>query len=494
VRSCTVGSEMPRGRVTNPLQAHHRSDVVHAFKWSILGEAASRLIAPVAFLVLARLLTPEDFGVVAAATVVISLCQAVADAGLGKALVQKRDMLEASADAAFWMSFAVSLALGLVLIAAAPAIAGFFDDARIAPVVRVLALQVPLTGLAAIPIALLQRELAFRELFWVRLLTAGLPALASIPMALTGAGYWALVVGAVTGQALQCVALSWRSHWRPRLRLDMATARQLARFGRWTSLSAVLAWCYGWLDSLFVARYLGAHDMGLYRIGNTLVTLVFGLAFAPLLPVLYSLFSRSGHNSNRVGMALLANARVTMVVSLPVATLFVLLAEPIELYFFGPEWTGLAYIVAVLAVGQGFAWLVGANGEAYRAVDRPDFEVWVMGLSLLAYGAGYAVAIRHGLAAFVLARTALVFIGLALHICFAAHLFTQGVREWLRALAKPALFVAIALAAAKAASITIGGIAANTVLPVTFCTGYLLLIIAFDRRHLATLRKQLYGA
>ena len=226
--------------LSNPHGAPRRTRVLHAFKWSILGEATSRLVGPAVLLVLARLLTPEDFGVVASATIVTSLCQAVADAGLGKALVQHRGPVAPFADAAFWISLPISIVLALVLMAGAAPIASFFGDVRVEAVVRLLALQVPFEAIAAIFTALLQRELAFRQLFWVRLLTAGLPALVSIPMALHGLGYWALVAAALAGQVLQCLVLWHCSQWHPQRRLDRAAAGQLVRFGRWTAISALL--------------------------------------------------------------------------------------------------------------------------------------------------------------------------------------------------------------------------------------------------------------
>ncbi|QIL21420.1 lipopolysaccharide biosynthesis protein [Thermomonas sp. HDW16] len=472
----------------------HRAEVLHAFKWSILGEAATRLIVPVVFLVLARLLTPGDFGVVAAATMVISLCQCIADAGLGKALVQRREALDASANAAFWISLATSLALGLTLASTAPMIAGFFGDSRIEAVVRVLAIQVPLTGLAAIPVALLQRDFAFQELFWVRFLTAGLPALASIPMALAGFGYWALVAGAVTGQALQCAILWWRGHWRPSLRMDMDTTRQLVGFGRWTMLSAMLAWCYGWLDSLVVARYLGIHDMGLYRIGNTFVAMVFGLVFAPLLPVLYSLFASTGQKRDRIAASLAITARAVVLVSIPAAALIALLSKPIETTLFGAGWEGLAPILAMLAASQGIAWVVGANGEAYRAMGRPDLEAWTMGLSLVVYLVGYLVSIRYGLHAFVATRVALVIVGVALQAGVARLALGLPLSIWICALLKPVLATLAAAGAAWASGGLVSNASAPLVLATVFIATYVPLIVAFDREHVSSLRKRLHGA
>lgn len=468
-----------------PVEGRH-GEIAHAFKWSVLGEASSRLIVPAVFLLLARLLTPEDFGVMAAAMVVISLSQAIADGGLGKALVQRRESVDACANAAFWISLAFSTVLGLLLIAGAPAIAAFFGDQRITPVVRVLALQVPLTGLAAIPIALLQRDLAFRELFWVRLITAGLPALASIPLALAGAGYWALVAGAVVGQALQLVAVWWRSPWRPRLGGDRLAAVELTGFGRWAAMSAVLTWGYGWLDALFVARYLGSHDMGMYRIGTTLVTMVFGLAFSPLLPVLYSVFSRSGHRIDVVAASLVDTTRAIATVSFPIAAVLMLAAPAVQAGLIGSQWAGLAPVLALLALGQSFAWLVASNGEAYRAIGRPRIETWTMGAALIVYVAGYAFAVRQGLMAFVAMRVALVFVGLALHIYVANRVFGIRVSQWTIACAKPLGFTLLAALPALALQAAFApGLPRDASSVLAFIATYVMLMATWNRPQIA---------
>lgn len=479
-----------------PSEPPRPTEVFHALKWSALGEASSRLIAPAVFLILARLLTPEDFGVVAAATVLISLCQALADAGLGKALVQRGAADDTGnaveATCAFWVALAVSTALALVLAAGAPAIAVFFGDGRIQRIVWALAILVPLTGAAAIPTALLQRRLAFRELFWVRLVTATLPALASIPMALSGLGYWALVAGTVAGQGLQCGVLWWRAGWLPKIPADLSAARALLRFGRWSAFSALLAWGYTWLDALFVARYLGAHDMGLYRIANTFVAMVFGLAFAPLLPVLYSFLSRSSNRPDQVADSLATTAKGIVYISMPLGALILLLSPLIEVHLFGAHWQGLAPVIGTLAMGQGFAWLVGANGEAYRAVGKPEWEAWTMGIALLVYTAAYAIAARYGLIAFAWTRVLLVVVGIALHIYAAHQLLAIRPSAWIRMCVPPAAATLVASAVARCLKSPTDDLQAWLLVPVTFLAAYVVCIAFLDRAQLRWLHRSLF--
>jgi PST family polysaccharide transporter len=465
-----------------------------AFKWSLLGELASRLIGPVVFLALARLLTPSDFGVVAAAMLVVGFSQAVAEAGLGKALVQRRDRLEDAADAAFWCNLAIASAVALLLVAAAPAIADYFREPRVAAVTRVLALQLPLAALCAIPTALLQRDLSFRELFHVRLLTAGIPALLSVPMAVAGMSYWALVAGALGGQALQAIVLWRRGGWRPRRGFDRRLAAELLHFGKWAMLSGLLAWFYTWMDAVVVARWLGAHDMGLYRIGTSFVTMVFGVLFAPLLPVLYSLFSRVGHDPPAVAGALSRAVAGIALLALPIGALLVLAADAIEATLFGPGWSGLAPIVALMAASQALAWLVGANGEAYRAIGRPNLETRVMAISAGVYLVAYLVAIRYGLLVFVATRALLVVAGIALQLWIARVALGLRMGGWLAAAGKPLLFTAAGFVAAWWLPQPAEAQWQNALIRgVVFAVVYAGLVVAFDRERLESLRRALHA-
>ena len=215
---------------------------LHAFKWSALAEVATRAMPPLSFLVLARLLVPEDFGVVAAATVVISFSQAIADAGLAKALIQRQSRIEECANAAFWISLSVGLGIAGILFLIAPWVAAYFDDGRITTVIRVLTIQLILSSAASTHAALLQKELAFNRLFRIRLAGATVPVVFSIALAIDGFGYWALVAGTVAGQLLQTI-LAWRATtWQPRRSFNLAVASELFAFGKWSMLTGMLAW------------------------------------------------------------------------------------------------------------------------------------------------------------------------------------------------------------------------------------------------------------
>ena len=188
--------------------------------------------------------------------------------------------------------------------------------------------------------------------------------------------------------------------WRPALAFDRALAAEVLRFGRWAMLAGLLGWGYA-VDAVIVGRYLGAHEMGLYRTGGgALVTLLFGLLFAPLLPVLYSLFWRAQHDLPLLRNSLLIVVRLSTLILLPMVMLAYALRDVLASGLLGEHWHEAGQVIAVLAMVQGISWRASFNGELYRAVGQPLAEVIAMGPMLLLYAVVYLLAVRHGLEAF----------------------------------------------------------------------------------------------
>jgi PST family polysaccharide transporter len=463
---------------------------VQAFKWSLLGELGSRVIGPVVFIVLARILLPEDFGVVAAATVAISFSQVFWDSGLARALIQRNADDDELANAVFWANLALSAGVAIAMWLAAPAVATFFRDDRIIDVLRVLSLQAPLAATCAVITALMQKRFDFKRLFWVRLVTTGGPGLVSIPLALAGWSYWALVFGVMSGQLLQLVVL-WRlAGWRPRASIDRRQVGELGGFARWTVTSGMLGWLYGWLDAIVVGRFLGAHDMGVYRTGNTFVTVVFGVLFSPLLPVLYTLFSRAQHDLARLREALMTVVQAIALASLPIGAGLMVLGEALGATVFGAHWTGIGLVIGILGLSHAIGWIAGANGELYRAIGKPHIETSTMALMMAVYVPVYLVAVQDGIQRFLWARMALSALALVAHVIVCRHALGIPPGRWLRACA-PALAAACGAAVivhwvSQDAPFSIARLAAMGLLGFVI---YALAIVALQRRFLLRLRE-----
>jgi len=269
---------------------------------------------------------------------------------------------------------------------------------------------------ASVQNALFQRGLNFKVVFWTRLATSLLPGFVSIPLALQGYGVWALVGGTLAGTLAQVVVLWILSPWRPAKKYDFSTALKLGRFGFWVALEAMLGWFYNWADSLLLGAYLGVRELGLYRTGTTVVMLAFGVLLNPILPVLYSSLCRFQDEPDRLRQIFSKAARLTMTIALPVAVGLFLLGGRIA-DVFGDKWAGLGTVIAFIALVQGWSWFVsGANGEAYRAMGRPDVFPKFMAFALLYYSPVYFLAAPRGLETFLWTRLLVSLIGFPIHV------------------------------------------------------------------------------
>ena len=254
-------------------------------------EVVSCSASPLIFLILARLLSPADFGVVAVAMIVLNFSQMFWDAGLGKALVQREEAPENAANVVFWVNAVMGIAIYAIFFLAAPWIADFFHCPASSPVLRVLGLQLVINSLSAVQASLFVRKLDFHRLFKIKLATAFLPGFCSIPLAFWGYGVWALVAGYLAGSLLNLGFLWWTSPWRPRWDFDWVLAHRLFRFGIWVMGESLAAWFLLWGDNLLVGRFLGVNALGVYSVAWNICTMIFGLALNPFLPVLYPTFS-----------------------------------------------------------------------------------------------------------------------------------------------------------------------------------------------------------
>ncbi|WP_444994546.1 oligosaccharide flippase family protein [Aliikangiella sp. IMCC44359] len=407
--------------------------------WSFLGDLFSRLALPLTFLLLANILLPEDFGIISAALVLITFSQIFWDAGVAKALIQTKIDINKAANAAFWINITLGLLVWFILYQTAELAAIFFGDSRITDVIKILSIQTFLAALCSVQIALLQKNFEFKMLFWIRFLNGVVPSIISVYFAFKGYGYWSLVIGTLSGQSLQTLALWLIGQWKPKFALDIETSKILLRFGIWPALSALFGWCYLWMDSIIVGGYLGTQEMGIYRTGNTFVALVFGLFLGPLLPVLYSLFSSINDSLEQVKRVLyFVSGTITLFV-IPVAFGILALSSSIEQLFFNKQWEGIYIVIATFALAHGFSWTISANGEAYKAIGKPQLETIPMALLLIIYLIGYLSFIQYGLITFLKVRLALTFIALPVHWYVIYKYINFPIKKFIFRLAKATL-------------------------------------------------------
>lgn len=401
---------------------------VRAVKWSALAEMLGRSAQPLVLLVLAKLLTPQDFGVVGVAMIAIGLAQIFQEFGVGKTLVQTERSLEAYANNAFWISLAAACALYAAMAGFARPIASFFQSPDSEPVLRVLGLNVVLTSLVSVHAAMLQREIRFKALFVVRFLPALVMGGASVALALAGHGVWSLVWGTLAGSAAQVILYWWACPWRPQLRFHPAEFGRMFAFSKWVLLESTLAWLVSWGDSIALGHFLGPEALGAYRMGSMAVAYLSNIVFTPVVPVALGLFSRLQADPPAFVDALGKLTRIVVLISLPIGVGAALVGEMATVAILGSQWVAAGVVVQLMGLRMGLEWLVGLNSTAFSAAGRPDVNVKTLVIAVVVSLPAYVWAAPYGIVVFCGARLLTAQVNNLIAYQFARRIFALPAR------------------------------------------------------------------
>lgn len=348
--------------------------VQHGFRtalpWAYVMTGGRMMTTLLVSLVLARMLGPTAFGLIAMANVYIFFVEMLVRQGLVAAIVQRPGLTRVHMDTAFWMITAVIAVLIPVSIALSPFWAELNQTPDLQPVIIGLSPVLALKGLAVVQEAQMRRRLDYRVLALRTNLAVALGGLAGIASALAGAGVWALVVQQLITSAVEVVVL-WRvSDWRPSRRFDRAAARELLGFSAFSGVAGLGVFLDQRMDALMIGLFFGPAAAGLYRLAvrlaDTLTMAVGGALQSISLPEL-SRFTRDQDAFNRRTGEIL---RLTAVVTVPFFAVLALVARPL-LTLLGPDWgpaVSALQVLCLLGVVQVFTNLVG---PILQAAGRP---------------------------------------------------------------------------------------------------------------------------
>jgi O-antigen/teichoic acid export membrane protein len=368
-----------------------------ALLWNGAGLAVTRLISLVRFVVLARLLTPEDFGLLAIAWVVIELLLTLTDTGMVTALVQRDRVDESQFDTAWTVGIVRALVVAIVLVVGAPLIAQFFGEPRAASILPPLAAAPVLAALASIKIADLTRNLQFRKLTFIRVPEAAVEAVVSIALA-TLLGIWALVVGVLVANLVR-VALSYLvAPHRPRISFDQGAARSLFRFGRWLFAVGVLGLAGEALLRAVIARRLGTAELGIFYLAMRLVMLPLTSVESAVGSIGMPLHARLQADPARRTRALRTSLVGMLALLIPGYVLLIVLAPSLVNEVLGARWAGAELPIRVLAAGAAIRVIAAACEPMAVGIGRPQLAAALAAVRLvLVAGLGWALAGAAGL-------------------------------------------------------------------------------------------------
>ncbi len=309
--------------------------------WTFSGTGVQAAVQLLVLMALGRLLTPADFGVMGAATVIIALSQIVSQVGVGPAIVQRRELSREHVRVAFTLSGALGCALGVAVWLGAPGLAAFYRIPAVEPVLQVVAFLFPIDGLNTVGKSLLTRELRFRLFVALELGSYILGyACVGVVLAWRGHGVWALVWATVAQVSLRTVAMYLATRHAARPSLDLRATRELLSFGFGHSLAQIGTVLSQQGDNFVVGRWLGPAALGVYGRAYSLMVMP-ATAFGKIVNrVLFPVMSQVQDERQRLAGGYERALAIVALISLPVSTFLWVVAPEFILVLLGPAWTG----------------------------------------------------------------------------------------------------------------------------------------------------------
>jgi len=303
-------------------------------------------------LVIARLLVPADFGLIAMIAPILALVQLIGDFGLGQAIVVRREIRSTEVSSLFWIGLLLNVALALVLALVSPLIARMYGDPRAVPITLALAALLPVSGLATQHAALLNRNLNYIALALLDIAPSTVYLAAGVATAWRGWGYWSLIAATIA-DTLAGVILTWSfSRWRPGWPSYDPNVWSLLRVSAHIAAYNFAGYATTSFDNILIGVTKGADALGFYDRGYKLVVQPIGQLIAPVTRIAVPLLSRLGPADIRYKRAYLDMVHMMLLIGMPGILIATLMAKPIVFIFLGRRWLEVAPIFAWLSFGS----------------------------------------------------------------------------------------------------------------------------------------------
>lgn len=351
-----------------------------AAKWSTITEIGTRLISPITNAVLARLLAPEAFGVVATLTMVTTFAEIFTDAGFQKYLVQhefqNEEDLNHSTNVAFWTNLFFSLLIwGGIALFATP-IASLVGSEGYETSIVVMSAQIPLLAFSSIQLARYRREFDFKNLFVARMVVALVPLFVTIPMAVVFRSHWALVVGTLAKDLLNAIVLTVKSKWKPSFQYDFQKLKDMIEFSMWTILENVSIWLTSNVGTFVVGNLLGTYYLGLYKTTITTVSGYFAILQSAVMPVVFSSLSRCQNDDREFQRIFFQFQRMSAMIVFPLGFGLFVFHDLGTRILLGEQWMETSYFLGMNALSSALVFVFSYfNSEAFRSKGKPRLSL-----------------------------------------------------------------------------------------------------------------------
>lgn len=366
-----------------------KSDVLSNFIWRFAERAGAQVVQLIISIVLARLLLPETFGIVALVVVIAQIFQVFVDSGLGNALIQKKDADDLDFSSVFWFNVVWCLVLYVIIFFLAPVFAKYYDDLSLIPIIRVLCITVIISGLKNVQQAYISRTMQFKRFFFATLGGTIASAVVGVWLAYAGYGVWAIVAQKLVNLTIDTLVLWLTVDWRPKLIFSFERLKGLISYGWKLLASSLLETVYSNLRQLIIGKLYTPSDLAYYNQGVKFPDVISYNITSSIDSVLLPTMSKEQDDRARVKAMTRKSIIVSIYIMAPMMMGLAFCADTVVSLFLTDKWLPCVLFMRVFCITYMFYPIHTANLNALKAIGRSDLflkleiEKKIVGIILL---------------------------------------------------------------------------------------------------------------
>lgn len=349
-----------------------KAQTIGSVFWKLFEKGGSQVVSLFVQIILARLLSPDDYGALAIMVVFVNIANVFVQSGFATSIIQAEEIDDEALSSALWITLIVSIALYLLVWAISPFVADFYGIEKLKDALRVLMLTIPIGAYTSLLTGIASREMQFKKFFYATIVSVLLSGGTGICLAVFGAGLWALVAQQVVFGVANCAALFLQIKWTPKAVFSTQKARRLFSFGWKLLVSGILETGYQSLSDLLIGKQFSASSLGLVSQGKKIPMTLGNVLDGAIQPVMLAAVARAQNDKQYVKRLVRRALKTSTFLIVPSMTFFAISAEPVVLCIFGEQWLPCVPFFQIYCIVYMLLPIHTTNLQALNGMGRSD--------------------------------------------------------------------------------------------------------------------------
>jgi len=399
------------------------------FFWVAVERFGQQLLQGISLIILARLLTPDDFGLVGMLMIFLAVSQSFIDSGMGQALIREKTITDSDRATVFWLNLFMSIVFYGLLFFTAPLIAAFYRQPELISLTRVMGLAIIFNGVAIVQRAELTQKLEFKKQAYAQVPSLFIAGVVSIVMAYYNYGVWALVAQFILTSFFSSLFLWMLAPSRILIKWDAESFHRLFHFGYKLLLSGLLDTTYQHIYKLVIGKFFMAATLGFYTQAQRVQQLASQNLVGIIQKVTYPLLSKAGEDPVRLKRGYRQVIQSSSFLVFPGMLLMILFARPIMLYILGPQWLPAAPFLQILCLSGILYHLHAINLNILQVLGRSDLFLKLEIYKKLVITAAIIVGLQYGIFGLLIGQVIASYLALWINTYYTAKFLNYSIFE-----------------------------------------------------------------